>query len=80
MLQTLAPGGWLFLQGYTPRQLEYRTGGPPWADRYYTSELLRNAFGAHDIVELREHDDVLTEGTQHAGKSALIDCVVRKRA
>ena len=80
MLQTLGTGGWLFLQGYTPRQLEYRTGGPPCADRYYTPELLRNAFGAHDIVELREHDDVLTEGTQHAGKSALIDCVVRKRA
>lgn len=80
MLQTLRPGGWLFLQGYTPRQLEYRTGGPPCADRYYTPELLRHAFGAHDIVELREHDDVLTEGTQHAGDSALIDCVVRKRA
>jgi 2-polyprenyl-3-methyl-5-hydroxy-6-metoxy-1,4-benzoquinol methylase len=80
MLQTLRAGGWLFLQGYTPRQLEYRTGGPPCADRYYTAELLRHAFGAHDIVELWEHDDVLTEGTQHAGDSALIDCVVRKRA
>jgi len=80
MLQTLRPGGWLFLQGYTPRQLEYRTGGPPCADRYYTPELLRSAFGAHDIVELREHDDELAEGTQHAGRSALIDCVVRKRA
>jgi len=80
MLRTLKPGGWLFLQGYTPRQLDYRTGGPPCADRYYTPELLRAAFGAHEIVELREHDDVLAEGTQHAGMSALIDCVLRKRA
>jgi 2-polyprenyl-3-methyl-5-hydroxy-6-metoxy-1,4-benzoquinol methylase len=79
MLQTLAPGGLLLLQGYTPRQLEYRTGGPPLAEHLYTPPLLRALFAAHEMLELREHDDVLAEGTQHAGMSALIDCVVRKR-
>ncbi len=79
MLRTLKPGGWLLLQGYTPRQLEYRTGGPPCAGHLYTEKLLRQAFAAHEIVELREHDDVLAEGTQHSGLSALIDCVVRRR-
>lgn len=79
MLQTLRPGGLLLLQGYTPRQLEYRTGGPPRAEHLYTPALLRQAFASHEIVELREHDDVLAEGTQHAGMSALIDCVVRRR-
>jgi SAM-dependent methyltransferase len=79
MLQTLKVGGWLLLQGYTPRQLEYRSGGPPLADHLYTAELLRQSFSAHEIVELREHDDLLAEGTQHAGMSALIDCVLRKR-
>jgi len=78
MLRTLKPGGWLLLQGYTPRQLDYRTGGPPLADHLYTAPLLHEAFAAHEIVELREHDAVLAEGTQHAGLSALIDCVVRK--
>jgi SAM-dependent methyltransferase len=79
MLATLRPGGLLLLQGYTPRQLDYRTGGPPNADHLYTPRLLRAAFAAHEIVELREHDEVLSEGTQHAGLSALIDCVVRRR-
>ncbi len=79
MLRTLKPGGWLLLQGYTPRQLEYRTGGPPCAGHLYTEGLLRQAFAAHEIVELREHDDVLAEGTQHSGRSALIDCVVRRK-
>jgi len=78
MLQTLRPGGWLLLQGYTPRQLEYRTGGPPCAGHLYTAALLQQAFAAHEIVELREHDDMLAEGTQHSGMSALIDCIVRK--
>ena len=79
MLRTLRPGGWLLLQGYTPRQLEYRTGGPPDTEHLYTPELLRQAFAAHEVVELREHDDVLAEGTQHTGMSALIDCVVRRK-
>ena len=78
MLRTLTPGGVLLLQGYTPRQLAYRTGGPPRAEHLYTPELLRQSFAGHEIVELREHDDVLAEGTQHAGMSALIDCVVRR--
>lgn len=78
MLSTLKPGGWLLLQGYTPRQLEFRTGGPPCAEHLYARDLLQRAFAAHELVELREHDDELTEGTQHAGMSALIDCVVRK--
>ena len=78
LLRTLKPGGWLLLQGYTPRQLDYRTGGPPRAEHLYTPGLLRQAFAGHEIVELREHDDVLAEGTQHAGMSALIDCVVRR--
>jgi SAM-dependent methyltransferase len=79
MLDALRPGGLLLLQGYTPRQSLYRTGGPGRDDHLYTPELLRAAFAAHEILELREHDDLLAEGTQHAGMSALIDCVVRKR-
>jgi SAM-dependent methyltransferase len=80
MLRTLKCGGWLLVQGFTLRQLEFRTGGPPRTNHLYTPELLRTAFAEHEIVELREHDEVLAEGTQHSGMSALIDCVVRKRA
>ncbi len=79
MLRTLKRGGLLLLQGYTPRQLGYRSGGPPDADHLYTPELLRRSFAGHEIVELREHDDRLAEGTHHVGMSALIDCVVRRK-
>ena len=78
MMATLKTGGLLFLQGYTPRQLEYKTGGPPCAEHLYTADLLKTCFSEHQLLELREHDDELFEGTQHAGRSALIDCVVRK--
>jgi 2-polyprenyl-3-methyl-5-hydroxy-6-metoxy-1,4-benzoquinol methylase len=74
----LKPGGWLLLQGYTPRQLEYKTGGPPLAENMYTEALLRNAFGDMKILHLREHDDFVSEGAGHSGMSALIDLVARK--
>ena len=75
---SLKPGGLLLLQGYTPRQLEYRTGGPPVAENMYTEPLLRAAFAGMEIVHLREHDDFISEGVGHHGMSALIDLVARK--
>jgi cyclopropane fatty-acyl-phospholipid synthase-like methyltransferase len=75
----LKPGGLLLLQGYTPRQLEYKTGGPPVVENMYTEALLRNAFGDMEIMHLREHDEHIGEGAGHSGMSALIDLVVRKR-
>jgi SAM-dependent methyltransferase len=78
MVRTLRRGGWLILQGYTPKQLEYKTGGPPFASHLYTQELLREQFATLRIAELREYEAVLTEGTQHAGRSALIGLVAEK--
>jgi cyclopropane fatty-acyl-phospholipid synthase-like methyltransferase len=76
--QTLRPGGVLLLQGYTPKQLEYRTGGPPQAEHMYTERILREAFAGWDILHLAEHEDVLNEGTKHVGRSALIDLAARR--
>lgn len=74
----LKPGGLLLLQGYTPRQLEYRTGGPSQAENLYTEPMLRELCADMDILHLAEHDSVLNEGSGHSGTSALIDLVARK--
>jgi len=79
MMAAVKPGGLLLLQGYTPKQLEYRTGGPSAVENLYTAPLLREAFADWEILLLREHDDILEEGSAHAGRSALIDLVARKR-
>lgn len=74
----LKPGGLLLMQGYTPKQLEYGTGGPSAVENLYTEELLRHAFGDFDLLELRSHETSLDEGSAHRGMSALIDLVARK--
>jgi hypothetical protein len=79
MVRALKPGGRLVLQGYTPRQLEYRTGGPPQASHLYTEPLLREAFNELDIEHLRVYDTDLAEGNGHHGRSALIGLVARRR-
>jgi SAM-dependent methyltransferase len=76
--RALKPGGLLLLQGYRPKQLEYKTGGPPIAENLYTEELLRAAFADLNILELRSHDDAIREGRGHDGMSALIDLVARR--
>lgn len=78
MRHSLKPGGLLLLLGYTPRQLEYRTGGPSQVENLYTEALLRDLCEGMDILHLREHDDVIREGSGHNGMSALIDLVARK--
>jgi cyclopropane fatty-acyl-phospholipid synthase-like methyltransferase len=75
----LAPGGLLLLQGYTPRQLEYKTGGPPHVEHLYTEPLLREAFAGLEILHLAAHDSEIREGKGHSGMSALIDLVARQR-
>ncbi|MBE2241831.1 MAG: class I SAM-dependent methyltransferase [Burkholderiaceae bacterium] len=78
IVSALAPGGMLLLQGYTPRQLEFKTGGPPILSHLYTAEMLRAAFGALEIVELREYVAELCEGSHHVGRSALVGMLARK--
>ncbi len=79
MIDALAPGGLLILQGYRPEQLAYGTGGPPDAENMYTEALLREAFADLHIEHLKAHDAELHEG-RHEGMSALIEMVARKPA
>ncbi len=75
----LKPGGTLVLQGYTPRQLEFKTGGPPQVSHLYTETLLREAFADFEVLTLHDYEADLTEGDRHTGRSALIGLVARRR-
>jgi SAM-dependent methyltransferase len=76
--KALKPGGLLLMQGYTPRQLQYGTGGPKLVEHLYTRDLLEREFGSFSELRINEHDCQLHEGSAHAGMSAVIDLVARK--
>ena len=78
IVRSLKPGGVLILQGYTPRQLEFKTGGPSIRTHLYTRAMLESAFAGMAILEMRDHEKEIHEGTGHHGMSALIGVVARR--
>jgi SAM-dependent methyltransferase len=78
MKSLTAHGGRILLHGYTPKQLEYKTGGPSAIENLYTQALLQNSFQDWDIEELVEYEKDISEGSGHKGMSGLIGMVARK--
>ncbi|OWS68829.1 SAM-dependent methyltransferase [Polynucleobacter campilacus] len=76
--KALKPGGIFILQGYTPKQLEYKTGGPSLIEHLYTEEMIRGLAKAFQILDLRCYEKELNEGARHAGMSALLGLVAKK--
>ena len=72
MKQLTRPGGRVLLHGYTPKQLEFNTGGPSVVENLYTQEMLCAAFTDWKIEELVEYEDEISEGSRHKGVSALL--------
>jgi cyclopropane fatty-acyl-phospholipid synthase-like methyltransferase len=79
MRRATRSGGYLLIEGYGLKQLEYKTGGPGIAEHLYTLDLMRESFSDMDIELLEEYDAELSEGDRHKGMSALVDLVARKR-
>lgn len=79
MKRATKSGGYLLIEGYGMKQLEYKTGGPDIPEHLYTLDLMRDSFGDMDIEVLEEYDAELSEGDRHQGTSALVDLVARKR-
>ena len=79
MKRALRPGGVLVLQGYTPEQLAFGTGGPREVSHLYTRDMLQLHFGDMDVLALEHYERELDEGPGHRGPSALIGLVARRR-
>ncbi|MBE9640398.1 SAM-dependent methyltransferase [Salipiger mangrovisoli] len=79
MKQALKPGGVLLLHGYTPRQLQFGTGGPGVAENLYTAGMLRKAFADMQVQVIEDYELDIREGRGHVGRSALIDLIAVKR-
>lgn len=77
-IEGLKPGGVLVLEAYTPRQLEYRTGGPPVAELTMSLEALQRELAGLEFLHAAELDREVVEGKYHTGKGAVVQIVARK--
>lgn len=78
MTDSLKSGGTLIIQGYTARQLDFNTGGPGKLAHLYNEEMMLDAFGHLNILDLRTYEADITEGTGHQGMSGLLGLTARK--
>jgi len=78
MQRALKSGGLLIIQGYTPKQLDYGTGGPKEIENLYTRAMLEQTFGGFRDLSIAEEEREIHEGTSHGGMSAVINLTARK--
>jgi SAM-dependent methyltransferase len=78
MRRALKPGGLLIVEGYTPKQLEYGTGGPKERENLYTRTMLTEAFSGFHDIKIAEEELEMKEGAHHSGMSAVIGLTARK--
>jgi len=78
MRRALKRNGLLIIRGYTPKQLAYGTGGPKKPEHLYTHEMLAQAFGDMNEINIVEEELDIQEGPGHSGLSAVIGLTARK--
>lgn len=78
MRRALKPGGLLIVQGYTPKQLQYGTGGPKEVENLYTRDMLEQGFAGFRDMHFVEEELEMHEGERHSGMSAVIGLTARK--
>ena len=74
----LCPGGVFILESYHPRQLGFKTGGPPDASLMMMLSDLREELSGLELVVDREIEREIHEGKGHSGMSAVVQVIGRK--
>ncbi len=71
----LRQGGVLVMEAYTPKQLEYKTGGPQVVEMTMTLAGLENELKGLQFVHALECDRDVIEGPYHHGKGAVVQLI-----
>ena len=78
-VRALRPGGLLILEAYTPKQIEFGTGGPPLAELMMTADILRETFLDLEIESLEELERDVVEGSGHTGHAAVVQLLAHNK-
>ena len=80
IVKGLVPGGILIMESYTPKQLEYKTGGPPVAEMMSTIDELSLELEGLDFEIGGEKERNVVEGSLHTGKAHVVQVLGRKKS
>jgi SAM-dependent methyltransferase len=77
--QALKPGGVYLSEMFTPRQLDYGSGGPKDPDMLVEPDELMRAFEGFEIVMAEEEVVTLDEGPFHQGPGSVVHFIARRK-
>jgi SAM-dependent methyltransferase len=74
----LKVGGAFLLEAYTPKQLEFGTGGPPSAELMMELAELKKELIGLEFIHGKELIRNVVEGINHTGKSSVVQVLAKK--
>lgn len=73
--KSLKSNGVFLLEGYTPKQLSYNTGGPASVDMMFSKNILQDELSTLKFLVLEEVEREIVEGEGHNGLGAVVQCI-----
>jgi len=80
VVRGLKPGGVFVLEGFTPRQISYGTGGPKDVGMLHSLGNLRRKLAGLEFVHAVEKNREAVEGDHHTGLASVVQIVPVKPA
>ncbi len=76
----LRPGGVMVVEAYSPRQLEFGTGGPRVAELLVPRGALEQELSGLEFILAQEAEREVVEGKYHRGMAAVVQVLARRPA
>lgn len=77
--KSLKDDGIFLLEGYTPKQLQYGTGGPPVKELLMNLHVIQEELSGLDIIHGVELEREVQEGKLHNGIGSVVQYIGKKR-
>ncbi|MDW6001580.1 class I SAM-dependent methyltransferase [Vibrio mangrovi] len=74
---SLKSHGIYLIEGYTPQQLKYKTGGPSVADMMLSRQVLEEELPSLSPWYIEEKEREIYEGVMHRGKSHVVQAIMK---
>jgi hypothetical protein len=72
LVESLAPGGMLIMEGFRKEQLGHKSGGPSDPEMLYSADQLANEFAQLSQLTIQPETVWLEEGSGHQGEAKVI--------
>ncbi|PWI33847.1 SAM-dependent methyltransferase [Vibrio albus] len=80
VVKALKTNGVFLAESYTPKQLEFKTGGPSSADMMYSEKIISTELSELNFLLLEEKERFIQEGSKHNGDSHVVQVIARKES